>query len=51
MENILFDFISKYIFLSEDEKRTMLSLNIFYTFKKGIVLLKEGQYSLTAILC
>ena len=45
MENILFDFISKYIFLSEDEKRTMLSLNIFHTFKKGTVLLKEGQYS------
>jgi len=45
MENILFDFISKYISLSEEEKKTMLSLDIFHTFKKGTILLKEGQHS------
>ena len=45
MENILFDFISKYISLSEEEKKIMLSLDIFHTFKKGTVLLKEGQHS------
>ena len=45
MENILFDFISTYIFLTEDEKRMMKSLDIFHTFKKGTVLLKEGQHS------
>jgi len=45
MENILFDFISKYIPLSEEEKKTILSLDIFRTVKKGTVLLKEGQYS------
>ena len=45
MENILFDFISKYITLSEDEKSTMVSLDIFRTFKKGTILLKEGQHS------
>jgi len=45
MENILFDFISKYISLSEKEKKIMLSLDIFHTFKKGTVLLKEGQHS------
>jgi len=45
MENILFDFISKYISLSEEEKKRMLSLDIFHTFKKGTVLLKEGQHS------
>ncbi len=46
MENILFDFITQYVPLSEDEKRVMLSLNIFRTFKKGTILLKEGQTSL-----
>ncbi|MGB6150878.1 MAG: Crp/Fnr family transcriptional regulator [Pricia sp.] len=45
MEDILFDFISKYISLSEDEKNAIVSLNIFRTLKKGAVLLKEGQYS------
>jgi len=46
LENILFDFISKYISLSEDEKSTMMSLDIFRTFKKGTTFLKEGQYSI-----
>ena len=45
MENILFDFISKYISLSEEEKQAMISLDIFKTYKKGTVLLKEGQSS------
>jgi len=43
MENILFDFISKYISLSEDEKTALLSLGLFHSVKKGTVLLKEGQ--------
>lgn len=43
MENILFDFISKYISLSEDEKNALLSLDLFHSVKKGTVLLKEGQ--------
>ncbi|MEP2058412.1 MAG: Crp/Fnr family transcriptional regulator [Maribacter litoralis] len=46
MENILFDFISKYIPLTGEEKKIILSLNIFRTVKKGTVLLKEGQYSI-----
>lgn len=46
MENILFDFISKYIPLTREEKKTILSLNIFRTVKKGTILLKEGQHSL-----
>lgn len=45
MQNTLFDFISKYITLTEEEKNTILSLNIFRTVKKGTVLLKEGQLS------
>ncbi len=45
MQNLLFDFISKYISLTEDEKNTIISLNIFRTIKKGTNLLKEGQKS------
>jgi CRP-like cAMP-binding protein len=45
MHDILFEFISKYISLTEEEKEAMLSLDIFRTFKKGTILLKEGQKS------
>ena len=45
MDNILFDFIGKYMTLSEKEKKAMRSLDVFRNFKKGTVLLKEGQYS------
>lgn len=45
MENILFDFISKYVSLTEDEKNALLSLDIFRSVKKGATLLKEGQKS------
>lgn len=45
MEDILFDFISKYIALTEDEKNALLSLDLFHSVKKGTVLLKEGQRS------
>ncbi len=43
MQDILFDFISKYIFLTEGEKNALLSLDLFHSVKKGTVLLKEGQ--------
>lgn len=45
MQDILFDFISKYISLTEDEKNTILSLDIFRSIKKGTTLLKKGQKS------
>ncbi len=45
MEDILFDFMSKYISLTEEEKNIILSLDIFRTVKKGTILLKEGQKS------
>jgi CRP-like cAMP-binding protein len=45
MQNLLFDFISKYISLTEDEKNAILSLDIFHSVKKGTILLKEGQKS------
>lgn len=45
MQNILLDFISKYITLNEEEKNALLSLNLFKTVKKGTTLLEEGQKS------
>ena len=43
MQDILFDFISKYITLTEDEKSALVSLDIFRSVKKGTILLEEGQ--------
>lgn len=45
MENILFEFIGKYMVLSEEEKKAILDLDIFRAEKKGTVLLHEGQIS------
>ena len=45
MKDILFEFISKYISLTEDEKNAIVSLDIFHTVKKGTTLLQEGQKS------
>jgi CRP-like cAMP-binding protein len=45
MQGLLFDFISKYISLTEDEKKSIVSLDIFRSVKKGTILLKEGQKS------
>lgn len=45
MQDLLFDFISKYISLTDDEKNAIVSVDIFRSFKKGATLLKEGQKS------
>tara|TARA_R110000868_G_scaffold37111_9_gene131468 strand:+ start:2851 stop:3429 length:579 start_codon:yes stop_codon:yes gene_type:complete len=45
MHDILFDFISQYVSLSEEEKNAMKSLDVFRSEKKGTILLKEGQIS------
>jgi CRP-like cAMP-binding protein len=45
MQNILFDFISKYVSLSEDEKNALISLDLFHAIKKGTILVKEGDSS------
>ena len=45
MQDILFDFISKYILLTEDEKNAIISLDLFRSVKKGTAILKEGQKS------
>lgn len=43
MQNILFDFISKYVTLNEEEKNALIALNLFHSAKKGTILLAEGQ--------
>ena len=43
MENQFFDFISKYMPLLEEEKQAIQDLDIFRNYKKGTVLLKEGD--------
>jgi CRP-like cAMP-binding protein len=45
MKNLLFDFISKYISLTEEEKNAIISLDLFHSLKKGTILLREGQRS------
>lgn len=45
MQNLLFDFIAKYVSLTEEEKSAILSLDLFRPVKKGTILLKEGQKS------
>lgn len=45
MQNILFDFLSKYIPLTSEEKNVLLSLDLFRSVKKGTILLSEGQKS------
>ena len=45
MQDILFDFISKYISLTEEEKNAIVSLDLFHSVKKGTTLLREGQNS------
>lgn len=45
MEQVLLTYLAKYIQLSEEEEKAILDLALFKSFKKGTVLLKEGQSS------
>jgi CRP-like cAMP-binding protein len=45
MEQVLFDFIERYMELSQDEKQLIRELSIIKSFKKGTILLKEGKVS------
>lgn len=45
MQDLLFDFISRYVSLTEDEREAILSLAIFHSVKKHTILLKEGEKS------
>jgi CRP-like cAMP-binding protein len=45
MQDTLFDFIAKYISLTDEEKNVLVSLDLFRSVRKGTVLLAEGQKS------
>jgi CRP-like cAMP-binding protein len=45
MDQILLNFLAKYIQLTEEEKNIIIDLAFFTSFKKGTILLKEGQLS------
>jgi len=45
MEDKLFDYISRYMIVSEEEKKAIIDLDIFRNYKKGTILLTEGQQS------
>ncbi len=45
MQKELIEFVSKYITLTKEEKNAILSADNFRFFKKGTILLEEGQYS------
>jgi len=43
MGNLLFDYISRYMPLRDEEKKAILDLSLFKQYKKGTLLLKKGQ--------
>lgn len=45
MQEVLFEFIQRYVSLTEAEKEAISSLDIFSTVEKGTELLREGQRS------
>lgn len=45
VRDTLFDFIAKYVSLTEEEKNAIGSLDVFRSVKKGTILLQEGQTS------
>jgi len=45
MKNELFKFIEKYFILTDEEKTALSEFNLFRSYKKGTVLLKEGDLS------
>lgn len=45
MQDILFDFLSAYVSLTDEEKNAIVSLDVFRSVAKGTVLLEAGQRS------
>jgi signal-transduction protein with cAMP-binding, CBS, and nucleotidyltransferase domain len=43
MEKKIFNFISKYISLTEEEEKEFIKINTFKSYQKGSFLLKEGE--------
>ncbi|MBK6419719.1 MAG: hypothetical protein IPM83_16900 [Ignavibacteria bacterium] len=45
MQDILSDFLSGYVSLTEEKKNAIVSLDVFRSVAKGTVLLEAGQRS------
>jgi CRP-like cAMP-binding protein len=45
MEHLLFDYLAKYMPLTDEEKEVITDLDLFREVKKGTILLEEGQRS------
>ncbi|MFQ3326627.1 MAG: CRP-like cAMP-binding protein [Salibacteraceae bacterium] len=45
MEHILFDYLAKYIDLSDTEKQAIIDLDTFKQYKKGTILLEEDAHT------
>lgn len=45
MEHLLLDYLAKYTLLTADERKVMIEFDIFKRYKKGKLLLEEGEYS------
>jgi CRP-like cAMP-binding protein len=45
MKELLFDFISRYTTLTEEDKSVLNILDIFKSYSKGQILLKQGEYA------
>lgn len=45
MKELLFDFISRYTTLTEEDKSVLNKLDIFKTYSKGQILLKQGEHA------
>jgi CRP-like cAMP-binding protein len=43
IQNELIDYLSSYMPLNEDEKRAIVDLDVFRSYKKNTILVKEGQ--------
>lgn len=45
MKDLLFDYLSRYVTLTADEKKAIIELDLFKQYKRGAILLKDGQHS------
>jgi CRP-like cAMP-binding protein len=50
MQQALFDFLSKYIDLTEEEKRAVSEMSLFKTYPKDTVLVRAGEITRTSFL-
>ena len=45
MKDLLFDYLARYMTLTADEKKAIIDLDLFKQYKRGAILLKDGQHS------